>query len=118
VQIGGELRSQYETWSWGVLGKAGAYVNFSEVNTDVSSATIPIYATTATLQDSAFVGELSFFGAYNLSPNWTLRSSFDLFGIAGAAQAPENLDFFGLPRIRMSTTTALSCSSACHLAWK
>lgn len=93
VQIGGEMRSQYETWSWGVLGKAGAYVNFSEVNTLVTSATVPIYAVAPALQDSAFVGEFSLFGAYNLSPNWTLRTSFDLIGLAGVAQAPYNVDF-------------------------
>lgn len=93
AQIGGELRSQYETWSWGVLGKAGAYVNFSEVNHLVTSATVPIYGAQPALQDSAFVGEFRLFGAYNLSPNWTLRSSFDLIGIAGSAQAPYNVDF-------------------------
>jgi len=93
VQIGGELRSQYETWSWGVLGKGGAYVNFSEVNINVTSATIPSYAAMPALQDSAFVGEFSVFGAYNLSPNWTLRSSFDMIGLAGVAQAPYNVDF-------------------------
>lgn len=93
VQIGGELRSQYETWAWGVSGKGGAYVNFSEVNRNVASATVPIYSASPSLQDSAFLGEFSVFGAYNLSPNWTLRSSFDLIGIAGTAQAPYNLDF-------------------------
>lgn len=93
AQIGGEMRSQYETWSWGVLGKAGAYVNFSEVNINVTSATVPIYSASPSLQDSAFVGELSFFGAYNISPNWTLRSSFDMIGLAGIAPAPYNVDF-------------------------
>jgi len=98
VQIGGELRSQYETWSWGVLGKAGAYVNFSEVHREVSVATIPIYDMSPTLQDTAFLGELSFFGAYNLSPNWTLRASLDMVGIAGLAQAPYNIDYLLSPR--------------------
>ena len=68
-------------------------MNFSEADIEVTSATLPFYTGTPTLQDSAFVGELSFFGAYNLSPNWTLRSSFDLIGLAGIAQAPYNIDF-------------------------
>jgi hypothetical protein len=93
VQFGGEMRSQYETWSWGLLGKAGAYVNFSEVNRQILSANTVIYNVTPALQDAAFLGELRLFAAYNLSPNWTLRSSLDMIAVGGVAQAPYNIDY-------------------------
>lgn len=93
VQIGGEMRSQYETWSWGVAGKAGAYVNFTDVQRQISIATVPVYDTTASLQDAAFLGELSLFAAYNLSPNWTLRASMEMIVIGGITQAPNNISY-------------------------
>jgi hypothetical protein len=93
MQLGGEMRSQYETWSWGIAGKAGAYVNFSDVHRQVTVATLPFYDVSPSLQDAAFLGEMSLFAAYNLSPNWTLRGSMDMVLLVGAAQAPFNIDY-------------------------
>jgi hypothetical protein len=108
-QIGGELRSQYETWSWGVLGKAGAYVNFSERLNQISSSNTIISDAAAALQDAAFLGELNIYAAYNLSPNWTLRASLDMIVLGGVAQAPYNINYSIVPisEVRNSGTVEL-----------
>ncbi|MGC4006148.1 MAG: hypothetical protein QM811_24735 [Pirellulales bacterium] len=93
VQFGGELLDQYETWYWGIRGKGGAYVNFSDLDRNIVINGSVVRDEHASLNAAAFVGEVGFVAAYQMSPNWTLRASYDLIFMGGVATHTEQVQF-------------------------
>jgi len=109
LQFGLEWFDQRETWYWGVRGKGGPYVNFASQeslieftvlnqNGQAEGGAIPREASD---NMAAFFTEVNILGAYNLSPNWTIRTSLDLTVIGGLALAPDQLGFDFSPPTRI-----------------
>jgi hypothetical protein len=95
ITIGGELLDQYETWNWGMRGKGTLGINFADSDTAILINNTEVYNINPTSEDFGFVAEFGMFAAYHLSPNCSLRLSYDLMwygGLAGAA-AQTNLNF-------------------------
>jgi hypothetical protein len=93
LQIGAECYDQYETWYWGAKVKAGAYANFADQQSYVSVNNTLLRDENASIGNAAFLGELNLVAAYHLSPNWTLKASYDFMWIAGLAYAPDQIRF-------------------------
>jgi hypothetical protein len=116
LQVGGDFINQRERWYWGVRGKAGAYVNFAEQDTVAQfndlrapgpdapgdpSIDIAPRVEHASRANAAFMGELSLMAAYNFTPNFTARASYDFMWLAGVALAPDQFTFSETARLTL-----------------
>ena len=109
VQLGAEVKEQHANWSFGVHGKAGAFVNFADQVSDVRifDANFIAAPSTSTRGESAndeqlaMVAEVGLTGAYQLRPNMAVRLGYDFMYIQGLAVAPEQLTFdsSGAPKV-------------------
>ena len=95
---------RYGRFTWNVLGKAGAYVNFASQDTLLrdDNNSVLIHHFTPHDEDIAFIGELGVNARYAISKNIELTCGYLLLWVDGVALAPEQLDF---------TTTATSGST-------
>jgi hypothetical protein len=100
-QLGARLRRWGDRWGWEATGKAGLFGNGAHEEQYVldwdeggSFAKRPL--TSAAGGRVAFVGELNLTGIYRLTDVWALRAGYNLIWIAGAALAPDQLDFSGV----------------------
>ncbi len=100
-QIGSDWFYDRSEWRFGVRGKGGAFVNWSDQSsvvqiTNTNGVLVPSiqnrneHASTDIL---SFVGELNFIGAYRFSPNFALRTSYDLLWATNLALAQNQLTF-------------------------
>jgi hypothetical protein len=114
MNLGGELISQNEFYFWGLRGRATPSMNFSGnqqtangVDTlgPLPNPTPPPPTITfaqgsfnrSTSQQElvpSFVGDLSLFAGWNVTPNFTLKAGYDFLWVAGIATATRqfNLD--------------------------
>ncbi len=100
-QIGSDWFYDRSEWRFGVRGKGGAFVNWSDQSsqvqiTNANGVVVPSiqnrneHASTDIL---SFVGELNFIGAYRFNPNFALRTSYDLMWASNLALAQNQLTF-------------------------
>jgi hypothetical protein len=116
MNLGGELISQNEFYFWGLRGRATPSMNFSGNQQTVNGvdtlttlpnplpppATIPNPFTQGSFSRASsnqqlvpgFVGDLSLFAGWNVTPNFTLKAGYDFLWVAGIATATRqfNLD--------------------------
>ncbi|MDX1962498.1 MAG: hypothetical protein SFX18_05050 [Pirellulales bacterium] len=111
VQIGGEWFDQRETWYWGVRGKGAALLNMASQTSDYVFAGFDPFQTKATQNVAGFLAEFSLLGAYHLSPNCTLRGSYDILVFGGLATAQEQIRFDFSPPARIDTTSNIFLQS-------
>ncbi|MBU6221416.1 MAG: hypothetical protein KGR24_01560 [Planctomycetes bacterium] len=105
MNFGGELISQNEFYFWGLRGRATPSMSFtanqqnlSGVNNNVAPA--PPFpggsvsrATSAQQFAPGFVGDLSLFAGWNVTPNFALKAGYDFLWVAGIATATRQFDF-------------------------
>jgi len=116
MNLGGELISQNEFYFWGLRGRATPSMNFSgnqqtangvdelvtlpNPNPPPATITNPFargsFSRSASQQElvPSFVGDLSLFAGWNVTPNFALKVGYDFLWVAGIATATRqfNLD--------------------------
>jgi len=98
LQIGADMIFRRCKWNWGIKGKVGPYLNFSDQSSDIFISDFRVGPDTsarraATKDDAALVAEFGFTGNYKPRPNISLRASYDFMWITGLALGPDQLDF-------------------------
>lgn len=98
LNIGGELVSRNEFFFWGLRGRATPSMNFAaaqQAATGTAPAEPPLDdAGSATRFAAGFVGDLSLFAGWQITPRFALKAGWDFLWVAGIATAPRqfNLD--------------------------
>ena len=95
VHVGAEWTEQFETWSWGLRGKFGGFVNFADQQTVIvtSPANAIERARGATDEQLSMLVEFGLVTRYQVRPNLTIRASYDFMWLQGVALAPEQATF-------------------------
>jgi hypothetical protein len=116
LSLGGELLSQNEFYFWGLRGRATPSMSFAanqqlvqSVNTlstipnpSPPPATIPLQTGSVNRASSAeqfgpgFVGDLSLFAGWNVTPNFSVKAGWDFLWVAGVATTNRQFDFAGV----------------------
>jgi hypothetical protein len=98
LNIGGELVSRNEFFFWGLRGRATPSMNFAATQ-QVASGTAPAEppldeAGSASRFAAGFVGDLSLFAGWQITPRFAIKAGWDFLWLAGIATAPRqfNLD--------------------------
>ena len=112
VQWGADMMFRHCRWDWGVRGKVGSYVNFTDQNShSVTNAFGDPYATdpldihVSDRRDQvAVVGEVALYSDYRIKQNVILHLSFDFMWIAGVTLAPEQFNFHTSPPTNINST--------------
>lgn len=112
--LGGELISQNEFYYWGLRGRATPAMSFAANQQTVNGTnqlTIPPPPATPFPQGTVdrrsaasqfgpgFVGDLSLFAGWNVTPNFSLKAGYDFLWVAGVATATRQ---FNLDNIRQN----------------
>jgi hypothetical protein len=98
LNIGGELVSRNEFFFWGLRGRATPSMNFAaaqQAATGTAPAEPPLDDSgSATRFAAGFVGDLSLFAGWQITPRFALKAGWDFLWVAGIATAPRqfNLD--------------------------
>lgn len=101
AQTGARLRRCYGLWSFEGTGKAGIFGNAAHQSSDpildFPNNFVRRGATSASVGQVAFVGDLNFTAIRQLTDVWGLRFGYNLIWIEGVALAPNQLDFTFTP---------------------
>ena len=101
--VGGELISQNEFFFWGLRGRAAPAVTFAadqqsvqSVNTVLPAPVFPTGTVNRSMAASAtgpgFLGDLSIFAGWNITPNFAIKAGYDFLWVAGIATATRQFD--------------------------
>jgi len=99
-QFGSDLFFERAYWRVGMRAKAGGLVNFASQSSTVrildgnGAPLVPNRDEYVKDHSMSFVGGLSFIGEYRFTPNFGIRSSFDLLWVTDLALAQNQLTFF------------------------
>ena len=116
LNLGGELISQNEFYFWGLRGRATPAMSFAanqqlvqSVNTlstipnpSPPPATIPLQTGSVNRASSAdqfgpgFIGDLSLFAGWNVTPNFAIKAGWDFLWVAGVATTNRQFDLDGV----------------------
>ena len=116
LNLGGELISQNEFYFWGLRGRATPAMSFAanqqlvqSVNTlstipnpSPPPATIPLQTGSVNRASSAdqfapgFIGDLSLFAGWNVTPNFAIKAGWDFLWVAGIATTNRQFDLDGV----------------------
>ncbi len=115
MNIGGELVSQNEFYFWGLRGRAAPALTFASAqqtviginNTNIPQNPIvpsPVFREDQNTQTSpGFIGDLTLFAGWNVTPNFSLKVGYDFLWVAGIATATRQ---FNLNDIRQNPMDA------------
>jgi hypothetical protein len=102
LNLGGELISQNEFYYWGLRGRAAPALSFANASQSAiginTTATGPQgttnFASEAGRTGAGFLGDLTLFAGWQLTPNFSLQAGYDFLWVAGMATATRqfNLD--------------------------
>lgn len=100
MNFGGELISQNEFYYWGLRGRGTPAMNFaanqqSLIGNDQTALLPPRSvnrASSASEVAPGFVGDLSLFAGWNVTPNFSLKAGYDFLWVAGIATATRQFD--------------------------
>lgn len=106
MNIGGELVSQNEFYYWGLRGRAAPALTFAAAQQTVIGINqtkdpqnppvpSPVFREDRNTQTSpGFIGDLTLFAGWNVTPNFSLKVGYDFLWVAGIATATRqfNLD--------------------------
>jgi hypothetical protein len=113
LQAGGEYFYEHYEWRFGGRLKGGGLVNFDNQSSRVrvlNGAGIPLlpnrdeFAKDHTL---GFVGELNVIGAYQFTPNFAFRTSYDLMFVTELALTQNQITFSPSTPVQISTSHSL-----------
>lgn len=101
LQGGGEFYDQHTDWYWGMRGKMGAFANFSNTHVTANFVGTPAQGLLASpardyradSQTPSFMMEFSLMAGYHITPNFVLKTSYDMLWLAKFASAPDQLAF-------------------------
>jgi hypothetical protein len=98
LNVGGEVVSRNELFFWGLRGRATPSMNFASMQ-QAATGTAPAEpvldeAGSASRFAAGFVGDLSLFAGWQITPRFALKAGWDFLWVAGIATAPRqfNLD--------------------------
>ena len=97
IQAGVEITEKYNSWNWGLRGKAGGFTNFADRESNIETLN-GIDSRSEKIDDTnfAFLAEAGVFVAYHIRPNVTLRSAADVIYVpSGTADVQRNLSALG-----------------------
>jgi len=115
MNVGGELVSQNEFYYWGLRGRAAPALTFASAqqtviginNTNIPQNPIvpsPVFREDQNTQTSpGFIGDLTLFAGWNVTPNFSLKVGYDFLWVAGIATATRQ---FNLNDIRQNPMDA------------
>jgi hypothetical protein len=102
LNLGGELISQNEFYYWGLRGRAAPALSFANasqsavgVNTTTTAPQgVTNFASEAGRTGAGFLGDLTLFAGWQITPNFSLQAGYDFLWVAGMATATRqfNLD--------------------------
>jgi len=104
LNVGGELISQNEFYYWGLRGRAAPALSFAStsqaaagVNTTATGPNTPQFASFTDAQTktaAGFIGDLTLFAGWQVTPNFSFQVGYDFLWVAGMATATRqfNLD--------------------------
>jgi len=102
MNFGGELISQNEFYYWGLRGRATPAMSFTANQQSLTSVNTvlpdPFVQGSVSRASSAqqfapgFVGDLSLFAGWNVTPNFSLKAGYDFLWVAGIATATRQFD--------------------------
>jgi hypothetical protein len=102
LNLGGELVSQNEFYYWGLRGRAApalSFANTSQSAVGINTTTtgpegVTNFSDEASRTGAGFIGDLTLFAGWQLSPNFSLQVGYDFLWVAGMATATRqfNLD--------------------------
>ena len=98
LNVGGELVSRNEFFFWGLRGRATPSMNFAatqQAATGIAPAEPPLDQSGSSTRFAAgFVGDLSLFAGWQVTPRFAIKAGWDFLWVAGIATAPRqfNLD--------------------------
>ena len=94
-QVGAEWTEQFETWSWGLRGKLGSFVNFADQQTVLTTTPDDAIERARGARDEqlTMLAEFGMVARYQVRPNLALRASYDFSWFQGVALAPEQATF-------------------------
>ncbi len=109
LNLGGEIISQNEFYYWGLRGRVAPALSFAanqQSIVGVNTTTIPpdppipqnpspdIRSSAANQMGPGFLGDLSLFGGWQVTPNFSVKGGYDFLLVAGIATATRqfNLD--------------------------
>jgi hypothetical protein len=113
LQAGGEYFFEHYEWRLGGRIKGGGLVNFDDQSSRVriaNNAGTPLlpnrdeFAKDHTL---GFVGELNFIGAYQFTPNFAFRTSYDLMWVTQLALTQNQITFAPSTPVQIATSHSL-----------
>jgi hypothetical protein len=96
LNVGGELVSRNEFFFWGLRGRATPSMNFAatqQAATGTAPAEPPLdQAGAATRFTAGFVGDLSLFAGWQITPRFAITAGWDFLWVAGLATAPRQFN--------------------------
>lgn len=96
LNVGGELVSRNEFVFWGLRGRATPSINFAatqQAATGTAPAEPPLDQTgSATRSTAGFVGDLSLFAGWQITPRFAVKAGWEFLWVAGIATAPRQFN--------------------------
>ena len=102
MNLGGELLSQNEFYYWGLRGRAAPALSFANASqsavgvntTSTGPQGVTNFAAEAGRTGAGFLGDLTLFAGWQITPNFSLQAGYDFLWVAGMATATRqfNLD--------------------------
>lgn len=110
LQVGADMMFRQCRWAWGVRSKLGAFINFSDQQSNILAPGGMEGATgafehrlSAAKHEASLIGEVGFTATYKFRPNLMGRAGYDFMWVTGVAMAPEQLQFVPLPVNKINT---------------
>lgn len=106
LQVGADMMFRQCRWAWGVRSKVGAFMNFSDQQSNIVSADLTRTGAnelSAAKHEASLIGEVGFTATYKFRPNLMGRAGYDFMWVTGLALAPEQLQFVPSPVNKINT---------------
>jgi hypothetical protein len=101
LQVGMDITFRQCRWEWGLYGKVGPGVNFSDqvsyINAGPEGAPTFVRRLAWSKHATSLVSEAGIHASYKFRPNLIGRASYDFMWITGMALAPEQIQFNPAP---------------------
>ncbi len=111
IQMGFDYTNRKCKWTWGTRVRAGAYVNFADQASRITTDALgdPFVSSNlditlgARKNEASLLGEVGLFATYKLRPNVALRAGYDFMWVTGLARASEQFLFVTNPVAKVNS---------------
>ncbi|MCX7403605.1 MAG: hypothetical protein NTY87_11015 [Planctomycetia bacterium] len=129
MNIGSEVLSQNEFYYWGVRGRVTPAMNFGANQQSVVSANTALPAPlpktenragSASQLSPAFIGDLTLFAGWNVTPNFSFKAGYDFLWVAGVATAERQINLNNIRQNPIDNGGQFLCngvSFGCEGSW-